>query len=229
MENPNIKSKFKKLLLVSLLIVGIAFVAIATVAPFLLPDPIYKVIYGWRYPKQWQAGDAMVKDAGPRQAVNRYTVFLADLQKTETTDLSLQLTSLPEVKLSLGFDIHMDSSETLIWDIKPVSALVHLRVENEKGELVIEQRAPLNQWVWSGKTNLKAKSFVYAQGKTIEIPAEADTFRVEPVDVKADGGWGTYFTPRQEGHYTVSLKIQGLNANSELDEFRLVAYGGGWK
>lgn len=107
--------------------------------------------------------------------------------------------------------------------------LVHLRVENERGEIVIDQHAPLNQWVWSGAVSEKSESFVYARGTTCEIPVAADTFRQKHDNVKADGGWGTYFTSRAEGHYTVRLKIEGLNSNPELDEFRLVAYGGGWK
>lgn len=125
--------------------------------------------------------------------------------------------------------IQIHSSGVAILETKPISMLVHLRVENERGEIVIDQHAPLNQWVWSGAVSEKSESFVYARGTTCEIPVGADTFRQKHDNVKADGGWGTYFTSRAEGHYTVRLKIEGLNSNPELDEFRLVAYGGGWK
>ena len=203
--------------------------AIAVTAPFLLPVPVYNVIYGWQYPKQWQVGDGMIKDAGPMNASRRYTVELANLVKPESMALTLQLTSLPEVELTLGFNIQVSSSDVTILETKPISARVHLRVENEKGDVVIDQNAPLNEWVWSGATSQKTKTFVYARGEMREVSLDDGSFRYESLNIKPDAGWGTYFTPRRTGRYTVKLKIHGLNSNTQLDEFRLVAYGGGWK
>jgi len=216
-------------LIVGCLVVGGTLAAVAIGAPFLLPEPIYYAIYGWRYPKQWKAGDGMAKDAGPSFASNRYTVDLADLRKPEVTNLRLQLTSLPEVELTLGFDIHASSPGEAIWDSRPISALAHLLVENERGDVVIDQRAPLSQWVWSGAVDRKSESFVYARGQEREVPVGPGTVRLERANVKADNGWGTYFTPRRDGQYTVNLKIQGRDPKMTLDNFRLVAYGGGWK
>jgi hypothetical protein len=143
--------------------------------------------------------------------------------------LKLQLSSLPEVELTLGFDIRASSPENAILDSKPISAPAHLLVENERGEIVIDQRAPLNQWVWSGAISRKSESFVYARGDEREIPIGPGTYRRERANVKADEGWGTYFTPRRDGRYTVNLKIQARDPKGQLDDFRLVAYGGGWK
>jgi hypothetical protein len=143
--------------------------------------------------------------------------------------LKLQLASLPEVEFTLGFDVHASSPGDAILDTKPISALAHLLVENEKGEVVIDQRAPLNQWVWSGAINRPSESFVYARGDEREIPIGAGTIRRERANVRADEGWGTYFTPRRDGRYTVNLKIQGRDPKAIFNDFRLVAYGGGWK
>jgi hypothetical protein len=219
----------RKALLVGSLVVGVALVAVAIAAPFLLPEPVYDAIYGWRYPKLWKVGDGVAKDAGPLYAANRYTVELADLRKSEVTSLKLQLTSLPEVEFTLGFDIRARLPGDAILDTKPISAPAHLVVENERGEVVIDQRAPLNQWVWSGAINRKSESFVYARGDEREIPIGAGTIRRERTNLKADEGWGTYFTPRRDGRYTVNLKIQARDSKVQLDDFRLVAYGGGWK
>lgn len=219
----------RKALIVASVLVGGTLMAVAIGAPFLLPGPIYDVLYGWRYPKQWQAGDGVAKDAGPLYAANRYTVELADLRKPEVASLKLQLTSLPEAELTLGFDLRASSPGDAILDTKPVSALAHLRVENERGDVVIDQRAPLDQWVWSGAISRKSESFVYARGDEREVPIGPDTVRLERANVKADNGWGTYFTPRRDGRYVVKLEIHGRDQNVKMQDFRLVAYGGGWK
>lgn len=219
----------RKVLLVGSLVVAGAFLAIAIATPFLLPKPVYDVIYGWRYPKVWNVGDGMASDAGPWYAMNRYVVELANLRQPELTSLKLQLTSLPEVELTLGFDIHASSSRETILDTKPISALAHLLVVNERSEVVIDQRAPLDRWVWSGAVSRKSETFVYARGDWREIPIGPGTVRQERANIKADEGWGTYFTPRHDGRYTVTLSIQGRDPRVKLDDFRFVAYGGGWK
>jgi hypothetical protein len=219
----------RRVLIVGAVVVGSALLAIVIVAPFLLPTPIYDVIYGWRYPKQWNVGDGVAKDAGPSHATRRYTVDLADLRRSDVTTLKLQVTSLPEVELTLGFEVHASSPSDAIWDTKPISALTHLQVVNEHGQIVIDQRAPLNQWVWSGAVDQRSKSFVYARGEEREIPIAADTVRLERAHIKADEGWGTYFVPRHDGRYTISLNIQNLDPRAKFHDFRLVAYGGGWK
>ena len=219
----------RRALLVGSLVVGTVVLAIVIAPPFLLPGPIYDVIYGWRYPKQWQVGDGWVTDAGPGYAARRYTVDLADLRQPDFASLKLQVTSLPEVELTMGFEVHASSPSDAILDTKPISAVAHLQVVNETGEVVIDQRAPLNQWVWSGALHEKSRSFVYARGEQREIPIGAGTVRLERAHIKADEGWGTYFIPRSDGRYTINLTIHGHDPRAKLHNFRLVAYGGGWK
>jgi hypothetical protein len=219
----------RRALIASTLVVAAAAIAIVVVTPFLLPAPIYHVIYGWRYPKAWKVGDAVATDLGPRYAIDRYRVELADLRKPEVTTLKLHVTSLPEVELILGFDVHVSAFSEAILDAKPIRALTHLRVVNENGQVVIDHRAPLSQWVWSGAINQRSKSFVYARGDEREIPIGDDTVRLERAQVKADDGWGTYFVPRDDGRYTISLNIEARGPGVKIDNFRLVAYGGGWK
>lgn len=219
----------RRALIAGTLVVAAAAIAIVVVTPFLLPAPVYHAIYGWRYPKAWKVGDGVATDAGPRYATDRYTVDLADLRKADITALKLQVTSLPEVELTLGFDVQATVPSEAIFDAKPIRALTHLQVVNENGQVVIDYRAPLNQWVWSGAINQRSKSFVYARGEEREIPVGADTVRLERAHVRADEGWGTYFVPRDEGRYTISLNIEPRDPGIRFDNFRLVAYGGGWK
>jgi hypothetical protein len=219
----------RRALIVGCLLVAAGVLAIVIVTPFLLPAPIYDVIYGWRYPKLWNVGDGVATDAGPRYARHRYTVDLADLRKPGVTTLSLQVTSLPEVELTVGFDIQANSPGAAIFDAKPIRASTHLQVVNEKGQVVIDHRAPLDQWVWSGAVNQRSRSFVYARGEQREIPVGADAVRLERAEVKADEGWGTYFVPRDDGRYTINLSIEAREPGIKFDDFRLIAYGGGWK
>ena len=216
-------------LIASTLVVVAAALAIVVVTPFLLPAPIYHVIYGWRYPKAWKAGDGVATDAGPRYATDRYRVDLADLRKTDVTALKLQVSSLPEVEMILGFDVQATAPSEAILDTKPMRAVAHLQVVNEKGQVVIDHRAPLNQWVWSGAINQRSKSFIYARGEQREIPIGSNTVRLERAQVRADEGWGTYFVPRDDGRYTISLNIEARDPGTRLDNFQLVAYGRGWK
>ena len=219
----------RKALLVGSLVAGTVILTIAIAMPFFLPAPIYELVYGWRYPKQWQVGDGLATDAGPVHATRRYTIDLADLRRPDVTSLKLQITSLPEVELTMGFEVHASSPNDAILDTKPITAVAHLQLVNERGQVVIDQRAPLDRWVWSGAVHEKSRSFVYARGEQRETPVGAGTVRVERAHIKADDGWGTYFVPRHDGQYTITLDIHGHDPKGRFDDFRLVAYGGGWK
>lgn len=85
----------------------------------------------------------------------------------------------------------------------------------------------LDQWTRScGESD--TKSFYYRRGKGIDIPLAGGGSRGERIEVKASGGWGTYFVPEARAAYTLTVTI--LNAESTLRRpTRLVLEGGGWK
>lgn len=219
----------KKRLLVGFIITATLILIVPLSLPFLLPDPIYEMLYGWRYPKTWSVGDSIIEDSGPRTANRRYTIELADLKNADSRIVDIQINSLPELEFTIGFDIQSDSTTDPLLDVKPVAATVHLKVVNENGEVVIDEESSLNKWVWSGTVIEKSEAFVYARGKEHEIPLDGGGIRLEREFLRADQGWGTYFVPRKEGHYLVHLEIQESDHNLMLGRFRLVAHGGGWK
>lgn len=123
----------------------------------------------------------------------------------------------------------MQSIHDSILDTKPITAITHLKVINEKGQIIIDHKAPLNEWTWSGPIHEKSKAFIYARGETTEISLGDSAVRLEHASNRADQGWGTYFVPRKDGRYTITLDIQEIDANLKFNDFQLVAYGGGWK
>lgn len=93
-----------------------------------------------------------------------------------------------------------------IFFLKPFNADIRLRLRNERGEVVIDERANLDQWVWSGASAEPNKSHVYRRGRSVDIPVGRG-FRVERVGVRADDGWGTYFDPRVDGDYQLEIMV----------------------
>jgi hypothetical protein len=49
--------------------------------------------------------------------------------------------------------------------------------------------------------------------------------RVEPVNVGADDGWGTYFTPRRDGRYTLHFAVLEPDPNLAGFDVRLMVEG----
>lgn len=176
----------KKGLLVGFIITSTLVLIVSLSLPFLLPGPIYEMLYGWRYPKTWSVGDGVIEDSGPRTANRRYTIELADLKNADSRIVELQINSLPESEFTIGFDIQIDSTTGPLLEVKPVSTIVHIRVVNENGEVVIDEESPLNKWVWSGSTLEHSEAFVYARGKEREIPLDNGGVRLEPESLRAD-------------------------------------------
>lgn len=219
----------KKRLITGLAITGIVILATLALPPFLLPAPVYDLMYGWRYPKSWDVGDAWIEDRGPDRATKRYRVELADLSSPGRQEVELQLSRLPRIDFTLGVDVVMAPGSELMLDAKSISSMVYLKVVNERNEVVIDESAPLDAMVWNTWGIEPRNAFVYARGKSVELSLGGDTTTYVREGERADQGWGSYFTPRRRGRYTVSLVIDERDPGLPLSELRLVAYGGGWK
>lgn len=207
------------------LIVGVA----CLVPSFLLPTPVYDMLYGWRYPKQWIAGDAVIKDLGPDAASRRYSVDLGNVTEFGEEPRAYGLRDLPRTKLVIGLLVEGSVGNEPLWLSKPVRATVKLVVTDSRGRLVISEEAPLNEWVWSEMGPEPHRSFVYRRGKSVDAAIGDGRARVEEVGTTTDEGWGSYFAPRRNSQYEVTLTTEELSPGEETLSYRLVAYGGGWK
>ena len=207
----------KTKLITSVLIIAGLIGLLFLIPPFLLPNQVYKVLYGRQYPKVTYAGDAKLTDVGPNAASDRWVAEMGRFTNKDNGTYEYILADLPMTAFTIGFDVFGSAKEPLI-DSKPVTSYIRVHMVNRNGGVVIDESAPLNQWTWSGAIGEPNEAFVYRRGTDNE---EKDIH---------DGGWGTVFDPSQNSEYKVTLTMEPIQKTSE-NEFLLVfvARGGGWK
>jgi hypothetical protein len=85
-----------------------------------------------------------------------------------------------------------------------LDAVVRMTLANDRGETVVAERGPLQSWVWT-----EPGYFVYQRGEDRDIPIPGQSsVRVERVGVRADGGWGSYFTPVRTHRYRLAIDVE---------------------
>lgn len=143
---------------------------------------------------------------------DQYDVDFGPVDFSVPTAMRFQIAGLPLEEYAAGFDVvASDAAGTSIRstrDDRRPDPLVELRLENERGEAVLHQRGRLSEWVWSGSLAAPKAAFVYGRGKSAEVRLNATAVENRREGVRADAGWGTYFTPRRNGRYTLLLKVE---------------------
>jgi hypothetical protein len=170
-------------------------------------------------------GDGTLADIA--QGVYRYELSLSDVTLSEKRNYLYTLSGLPRDTFILGLHVQRLGPGTgVIFEVRPVHALIRLRVLNEHDEVVIAEENDLSRWVWSGAQGDADQSFVYQRGSTRELPIGGGSVHIEEIGKLSDDGWGTYFKPRRRGVYRVDLTV--LQGDTAASQFRvqLVAYGG---
>lgn len=138
--------------------------------------------------------------AGPR-----YELDLGPVDLTRTNTYIYRLVGLPDTEFVAGFEIIEAKPNNA--DERPSNpAIIRFVLENSNQAAVVSEDGPLDSWVWSYGRD-QPLSFLYRRGKEIEIPVGTGTYQLERVGVRADGGWGTYFTPTKGTIYTLTLSI----------------------
>ena len=170
-------------------------------------------------------GDGRLLDRGWSAAHNRYTVDLGAVDLASCGRRTFVMALMPVTEFTVGLEL--TTSDGTAVDVGKLTTPLHLRLSNEKNELVFEIRAALSDWVLSRVRDQHHRGFLYLRGPEAHVPSSADTFRIERRNVQADGGWGTYFTPRRDGSYVLVIDCEAPIAS--IASARLVAHGGGWK
>ena len=167
----------------------------------MMPEWLYGAVYGWRYPKVWRCGSAVVTDAGPGEAASRYTLDLGSVSLDQSSILEFQVCELPTERIACGLDILL--SEPSDWQAEwsgAKDARVSMRLRDGSDQLVFDWAGALGgAWTWSGPYD--GSAFVY--GTTI-------------------------FEPHTKGTYMLTLEIAPGSKPSGLTA-KLVMRGGGWK
>ncbi len=203
-----------------LLIGAVTIVGLLVYPPHLLPAWIYDLMYGWRYPQMTMVGDGQMTDFGPAAAADRFVVDLGSLDLSRAGRTTHILSDLPDETVVIGLDIRSSDPTLDVVEKGPLGTYLRLELVNGEGEVVIDERAPLENWVWSRRAGEAHRAFIYRSGTAKES---------RRLDVKADGGWGTYFEPRRESRYTLTTDVQPDVSLSGAFDARLLAKGGGWK
>ncbi len=155
--------------------------------------------------------DGAFRDLG----ANGYTINFGPLDLSTKGTKRYTMARLPDVTLTIGLNILLrkqGSSFPPILESMPLRPVVSLFLKNSKSEVVIRQRAPLNEWIWSGSTfGLDSnRSFVYRSGMSYDMPvwpAWRDEVEIKHAGERQDGGWGSYFHPRQGETYFLEVSV----------------------
>jgi len=174
------------------------------------------------------SGDGQLLDNGWSTATGRYVLDLGPLNLDTSSTIVRRLAGLPpKVSFTVGVSV-VGAALNVAGRLPPApTAIVRLTMVRSDGATIIAEEAPLNEWVRAYSEGEQA-SFLYRRGRVREVPQRGGVLTYTLVDVRPDGGWGSYFTSAAGAEYKLVLEVLSPQAPSGLT-YRLVAIGGGWK
>lgn len=170
--------------------------------PPLMPSPIYKMVYGWQYPKTWQCGSMTVTDYGPGESRLRYVGHFEEIDLSHEKQYSWNLCELPQEKLFFGINVPMEI----------------------KRSSVLEKASTKNIVVSANLYDMNKHTLFNYSGRLGE-----EWFWTSSKDLHAALAYGdTAFISQPEQNYTLEVKVAPLQATSKIMATPTVS-GGGWK
>jgi len=171
-------------------------------------------------------GDGKLVDYGPFAARHRYVLDLGPVDLGRTGKYTYTMSNLPSVDFVIGLEIVEAQANQFTGNQPAHSGSIRLLLETSNHEIVISEDGPLESWIWSfAKGNFE--SFLYRTGKEHWITNKDGTTSPVPDGTRTDEGWGTYFLPRPDITYRLTLEV--LEAQALPRPTRLLVTGGGWK
>jgi len=171
-------------------------------------------------------GDGKLVDHGPFAAKDRYVLDLGPVDLSRTGKYTYTMSNLPAVDFVIGLEIVEAEANQFTGNRPAHSGSIRLLLETSNHEIVISEDGPLKSWKRSFvKGNFE--SFLYRAGEEHWISNNDGTTSPVPDGVRKDGGWGTYFSPRPDTTYRLTLEV--LEAQAQPRPARLLVTGGGWK
>ena len=176
---------------------------------------------GWAY-----QGDGKLRDSGPLAAHNRYVLDLGPVDLGRTGKYTYTMTNLPADSFAIGLEVVEAEPNRSTGNRPPHSGRVRLLLETSNNEIVVNEDTDLKSWIWSfGRGDLE--SFLYRAGKEHWITNKDGTMSTVHDEVRTDEGWGSFFSPRSDITYRLTLEV--LEAQALPRPTRLLVKGGGWK
>jgi hypothetical protein len=173
-------------------------------------------------------GDGRLSDKGWAAAHDRYVLDLGEIDLNARSRIVKKLAGLPPgVTFAIGLSVGETAPNSTAPMTPKLSAVVRLTVISGDGTLIIAEEAPLNEWVTSQAVG-SSEAFLYRRGRSVDVPLPDGAATHSPVDVRPDGGWGSYFTTASGAEYSLTLEVMSGEA-PPVPQTRLVAKGGSWK
>ena len=172
-----------------------------TIKRFIPNDEVARFGTDRKYPDLNYTGDGNFTDYGRKAGIFRFVLDLGDVDLTEASVSKFELKGLPEVE----FVCYLRVDHPLPTLGKPknfgaADSVVEMTLEDENGTKVFSEKAPLQNWIWSGSVGAP-QSDLYTH-KTV-------------------------FTPEKDKSYRLSLKIR--EGKPDAPPAQLLLMGGGWK
>ncbi len=162
-------------------------------------------------------GDGSFTNNGFMAATDRYIIDFGEIDLSSKKTYTYMMSHLPHEEFTVGLHVTaLKNQPKPIYETKKINALIHLVVTNGKGELLIDQKKNLNQWVWSGRRDENDQSFIYVRGD-------------ETPNASFDNGRGTYFSPRLLTSYILTLDIIDPDNTGKDYKTSVRVESGGWK
>jgi hypothetical protein len=148
-------------------------------------------------------GDGKLVDYGSHRLTKRYELVLGTVELGRTQELHFRMAKLPLREFVAGIRLDPRTCSAM-----KSNSLVAIAITNEKGDVVIREERPLNEFTWETGLGSECKSpFGYIRGRSKETPVGNGDVCNQPVITGADSGRGSYFSPRTGGSYAVTIRV----------------------
>jgi hypothetical protein len=167
-------------------------------------------------------GDGAFTDNGAQAPHSRYVLDLGPVDLGKPGRHEYRFGHLPGTEFAIGLRLAPRRGKSGA----PPAVAVRVTLENEKDELVVHAEGRLADWLWSEADDAW---FVYQRGQQTHVAVAPRATRPQRIGLRADGGWGTYFTPRTGARYRLVIDVARADAEERPAGARLLAVAGGWK
>jgi hypothetical protein len=173
----------------------------------------------------YYAGDGQLTDHGWFLIGGRaYTIDLGPVDLTQRGTYSYCLNRPPVVKWVIGLDVLEPVSNPPSDPRTKHRAKVRIRLETSDNHLVVLEEGPVETWRRSTGFG-DQRSFYTRDGEGRELPLDGGGgTRYQRLGERADSGWGTYFNPRPDATYVLSLEVLEPDPQPRQPA-RLLVYG----
>ena len=147
-------------------------------------------------------GDGNLINHGSFDANKKYTLDLGNINLSKNGLYKYTSSFLPKDKFVFGLEI---SSKHVIENPLPINAHLEIIVTDSKGVKVIEESAPIIDWVWTIARDSN-HTFVYRRGEK-----------------------GTYLSVNPIDTYSINLNVTNADESGNMLEVKFIGRTGGWK